>query len=163
MTAFDVIVVLVVVASVGVSIWRGLAREVLSLLSWVGAFWLAQLFAGVMANGLPEALGHSGIRVAVGFTIVLVASLLVFSLMSRLVFHLVKVAGLTTSDRVLGAVFGVLRGGLMVLILVLLGGMTSAPRQAYWREALFSASLVAAALWVKPWLPPEVSRRVNFE
>ena len=47
MTVFDLIVILVVVVSVGFSIWRGLVREVLALLSWIAAFWLARLFAAV--------------------------------------------------------------------------------------------------------------------
>jgi membrane protein required for colicin V production len=46
---------------------------------------------------------------------------------------------------------------------VLLGGMTSAPREPYWRDALLSAPLEAAALWVKPWLPRDMARRVSFE
>jgi membrane protein required for colicin V production len=46
---------------------------------------------------------------------------------------------------------------------VLLGGMTSEPREPYWRHALFSGPLEKMAAWVKPWLPEDIARRVSFE
>jgi membrane protein required for colicin V production len=163
MTVFDLIAVLVVAISVGFSIWRGLVREVLALLSWIAAFWLSKLFAVVVAGWLPSSWSHQGLRIAIGFIAVMLVSLLVFSLASMFIVHLVKVAGLTASDRMLGALFGVLRGLLIVVIMVLLGGMTSEPREAYWRHALFSRPLEKMALWVKPWLPEDIARRVSFE
>ena len=163
MTVFDLVVIVVVAISIGFSIWRGLVREVLSLLSWVAAFWLAKLFAAVVAGWLPSSWSHQGLRIAIGFVAVMLVSWLVLSLVSALVVHLVKVAGLTASDRMLGAVFGLVRGLLIVVILVLLGGMTSEPREPYWRNALFSSPLQKMASWAKPWLPEDIARRVSFE
>jgi membrane protein required for colicin V production len=163
MTLFDLIAILVVAISVGFSIWRGLVREVLALLSWITAFWLARLFAAVVAGWLPVSWTHQGLRMAVGFIAVMLASVLVLSLVSALIVHLVKVAGLSASDRMLGAVFGLLRGLLIVVVLVLLGGMTTEPHELYWRNALFSRPLEKMALWAKPWLPEDFARRVSFE
>ncbi len=63
----------------------------------------------------------------------------------------------------LGAVFGLLRGLLIVVVLVLLGGMTSEPREPYWRNALLSKPLQKLAVWAKPLLPGDIARRVSFE
>ena len=125
MTVFDLIAFLVVAISLGFSIWRGLVREVLALLTWIVAFWLAKLFAAVVAGWLPASLSHQGLRIAIGFIAVMLVSVLVFSLVSMMIVRLVKVAGLTATDRTLGAVFGLVRGLLIVVIMVLLGGMTS--------------------------------------
>ena len=163
MTAFDLIVVLVFAISVGFSIWRGLVREVLALLTWILAFWLAKLFAVVVAGWLPASWSHQGLRIAIGFVAIMLVSVLLLSLVTMLTVHLVKVAGLTYSDRALGAIFGLLRGLLIVVTLVLLGGMTSEPRELYWRQALLSKPLQAAALWVKPLLPEDIAGRVSFE
>jgi membrane protein required for colicin V production len=163
MTVFDLIVIAIVAVSVGISIWRGVVREVLALASWIGAFWIAKELAGFAATWLPESVSNPGMRLMLGFIAVMLASLLVFSLTGMLLVHLVKVAGLTASDRMLGAAFGLLRGLLIAVTVVLLGGMTSAPREPYWSNALLSAPLEAAALWVKPWLPRDVARRVSFE
>jgi len=163
MTVFDLIVIAIVAVSVGISIWRGVVREVVALASWIGAFWIAKELAGLAATWLPDSVSNPGMRLMFGFIAVMLASLLVFSLTGMLLVHLVKVAGLTASDRMLGAAFGLLRGLLIAVTVVLLGGMTSAPREPYWRDALLSAPLEAAALWVKPWLPRDVARRVSFE
>ena len=163
MTLFDFVAVTVVAISVGFSIWRGLVREVLALLSWILAFWLAKLFAAVVAGWLPSSWSHQGLRISIAFVAIMLASVFVLSLVSLLVMHLVKVAGLTASDRMLGAVFGLVRGLLIVVVLVLLGGMTSEPREPYWRNALFSRPLQKMASWAKPWLPEDIARRVSFE
>ena len=163
MTVFDLIVIAIVAVSVGISIWRGVVREVVALASWIGAFWIAKELAGFAATWLPDSVSNPGLRLMFGFIALMLASLLVFSLTGMLLVHLVKVAGLTASDRMLGAAFGLLRGFLIAVTVVLLGGMTSAPREPYWRDALLSAPLEAAALWVKPWLPRDVARRVSFE
>lgn len=163
MTVFDLVVIAIVAVSVGISIWRGMVREVLALASWIGAFWIAKELAGFAATWLPDSITNPGVRLMLGFIAVMLASLLVFSLTGMLIVHLVKVAGLTASDRMLGAAFGLLRGVLIAVTVVLLGGMTSAPREPYWRDALLSDPLEAAALWIKPWLPRDVARRVSFE
>lgn len=163
MTVFDLIVIAIVAVSVGISIWRGVVREVLALASWIGAFWIAKELAGFAATWLPDSVSNPGLRLMFGFIAVMLACLLVFSLTAMLLVHLVKVAGLTASDRMLGAAFGLLRGLLIAVTVVLLGGMTSAPREPYWRDALLSAPLEAAAHWAMPWLPRDVARRVSFE
>ena len=163
MTSFDLIAVLLVAISVGFSIWRGMVREILSLVSWFAAFWLAKLFAAVVASWLPASWSHQGLRIAVSFVAVMLVSVLVFSLISMLIVHLVKTAGLTASDRALGAVFGLVRGVLVLVVLVLVGGMTAEPREPYWRNALLSRPLEKIALLVKPWLPEDIGRRVSFQ
>ncbi len=163
MTLFDLIAVLLVAISVGFSIWRGFVREVLSLLVWILSFWLAKLFAAVVAGWLPVSWTHQSLRITVGFVAVMLVSLLVFGLLSMLVVRLVRSAGLTASDRMLGAAFGLLRGLLILVALVLFGGMTSEPREPYWRNALLAAPLEKMALSVRSWLPEDIARRVSFE
>ena len=91
MTVFDLIAVLVIAISVGFSIWRGFVREVLALLSWIAAFWLARLFAAVVAGWLPSSWSHQGLRIAIGFVAVMLVSVLVLSLVSMFIVRLVKV------------------------------------------------------------------------
>jgi membrane protein required for colicin V production len=163
MTVFDLIAIAIVAVSVGISIWRGLVRELLAVASWVGAFWVAKEYAVVASSWWPVALAHPGLRLMLGFVAVMLTSLLAFSLLSMLAARLVKAAGLTAQDRMLGAAFGLLRGVLIAVTAVLLGGMSSAPREPYWRDALLSAPLETAALWVKPWLPQDIAARISFE
>ena len=62
-----------------------------------------------------------------------------------------------------GMLFGLARGGLIVLVLVLLAGLTTLPRDPIWRNAMLSSPLESLALYVKAWLPGELSRRIKYD
>ena len=75
---------------------------------------------------------------------------------------LLKALGLSPTDRLLGMIFGVARGLVIVLALVVVGSMTMAAQQKWWVEAYFSAPLETAVMAGKPWLPEEIAKRIRF-
>jgi len=163
MTAFDYVVLLTVGLSILLSVMRGVVREVLALLSWAAAFWLANIYTVRFAPMLPEAIPSESLRFLAAFVILFLVALLVMSLLTIGISELVKTVGLSMIDRGLGAVFGLARGVLIVLVLVLLGGLTSLPRQSAWQNAMFSAPLEAFASIAKPWLPDDLSKRIQYD
>lgn len=163
MTAFDYIVLAILGFSVLLSIWRGVVREILALAAWVLAFLAARSYGGVVAGYMPASIETPEWRLLAGLVSVFLVVLVTIALISIAVSALVKAAGLGLADRMLGAVFGLARGMLIVTVLVLLAGLTALPRLAQWRNAMFSPPLEAIALAVKPWLPEEVSRRIRYE
>ncbi|TMG82550.1 MAG: CvpA family protein [Betaproteobacteria bacterium] len=76
--------------------------------------------------------------------------------------RLIRAIGLGFVDRIFGALLGIARGVLIVVIGVLLVGLTTLPRQDWWQNSLFAPSLVNLALTVRPWLPQAWSERLNF-
>jgi membrane protein required for colicin V production len=62
----------------------------------------------------------------------------------------------------LGAVFGLVRGLAIVMIVVLLAGLTALPRQTAWRHAMLNEPLVILANWVKVWLPDDMAKHINY-
>jgi membrane protein required for colicin V production len=163
MTVFDYAVLVILGLSILLSVIRGLVREVLALLAWVVAFVAANLFSGELAALLPEEIPGTELRMLAGFAGVFLAVLLLMSLVAVVASHLVKNAGLAVEDRVFGAAFGLVRGLLVVMALVLLAGLTSLPREQAWREAAFAAPLQAAAVQVRQWLPAELSKRIRYD
>lgn len=163
MTAFDYTVLAIVGFSVIVSVWRGAVRELFALAAWVMAFFVAQAYGTTVSALLPAAMDSAALRVLAGFGLVFVSVLVLAALGGMLLSKLVRAAGLGAADRVLGGVFGLLRGMLAILILVLLGGLTAAPRQPVWREAMLSAPLEAAVLTVRSYLPDELSKRISYD
>jgi membrane protein required for colicin V production len=163
MTLFDVGVAVVVGLSVLLSLIRGLVREVLALAAWIVAFVAANLLAGEVARWMPEALSPEEFRLMAGFVAVFVVVLLAMSVVAIGVSKLVKSAGLGLEDRLLGVVFGLARGVLVVMVFVLLAGFTSLPRQAVWRNAMLSDPLVAFAGIIKPWLPAELAQGIKYD
>jgi membrane protein required for colicin V production len=149
--------------SILLSVIRGLAREILALLAWVVAFVLANLFGGRLAALLPAQIPSEELRLLAGFVGIFFVVLLLMSLVAIGVSGLVKSAGLGLEDRLLGGVFGLARGTLILLVLVLLAGLTSLPKEPVWRNAVFSTPLEALAMAVKIWLPGDLSRRITYK
>lgn len=161
MTAFDYGVIAILLASLALGLWRGLIGEVLALLAWVLAG-LAAWQLGPEVGALITAIADPGLRVLAGYAAVFVGVLIVLALVRLAVRGLLKALGLTAVDRVLGVVFGVARGLLIVFILVAIGGMTSLPKQEWWVKAQLAPPLETAVLASKPWLPPEAAKRIRF-
>jgi membrane protein required for colicin V production len=163
MTVVDYAVLAIVGLSVLISVWRGAVREVLALAAWVIAFLAAQAYAGTVAAYLPPAIETPALRLLAGFGCVFVLVLLLTTLLAVAISVLLRSAGLGPVDRGLGAVFGLARGMLVVVILVLVCGLTTFPRTSAWRDAMLSAPLEAAAASVMPFLPYELARRISFD
>ena len=163
MTLFDLAVLVIIALSVLLSVIRGLIREVLALAAWVIAFLAANVLAGEIAPWLPDTIPSEEFRLLAGFVGVFVAVLIAMSVLAIMASKLVKSAGLGLEDRLLGAVFGLARGLLMVMVVVLLAGLTSLPRQAVWRNAVLSDPLVAFAGHVKAWLPAALAQRIAYD
>jgi membrane protein required for colicin V production len=163
MTWLDYAVVGVFAASLVVGAWRGLVREVLSILGWVIAFLAANLLAGPVGLMMPHAIPSPELRIAAAYVAVFLGSLIVTSLLGLLLSKIVQAAGLGGVDRMLGALFGAARGLLIVLVAALLAGLTSAPRQPYWRDSASGPLLVQAAQALKPLLPQTFSERLRYD
>lgn len=163
MTVFDYAVLVIIGLSILLSLIRGLVREILALLAWVMAFVAANLFGGKLAALLPAGIANEDLRLLAGFVGVFFLVLLLMGLAAMAVSRLVKNAGLGIEDRMLGGLFGLARGALIVMVLVLLAGLTALPKEPVWRNSVFSPSLEAFAISVKTWLPGDLARRITYD
>ena len=163
MTAFDYFVLGIVGASVVISIMRGFAREVLALAGWVIAFVAANALSTTVAGTLMPFVSEPSVRGLTAFVAVFVITLIAMSLIAMLVARLLKSAGLGLEDRLLGGFFGLARGLLIVMLIVLLAGLTALPRQPAWNEAMLSPPLEALAGAIKPWVTQTLSRYISYD
>jgi len=162
MTWVDYAVLGIIGVSVLLSVIHGFVRELLSLASWVVSFLVAQYFAAQAATFLPAAMQNESLRMLAGFLAVFLIVLLASTLLAIAISSLIKRAGLGAADRMLGAVFGLVRGVAVVTIIVLLAGLTALPTTPAWRQAMTSAPLEALANTVKVWLPSDLSKHINY-
>lgn len=162
MTIFDYLVLFVLVCSVLISTMRGLVKEILSLLSWIVAFVVANAYGEELARLLPDMIPGGTMRLIAAFIVLFIGCRLLMGLLMLAVDALIKASGLTLADRGLGGLFGLARGVLIVVATVLLCGMTAIPEQDFWRNALFSPLAETAARTVQPYLPGEFAQRIQF-
>ncbi len=158
MATLDWIFAAVVLASLLLGAWRGLVFEVISVISWVAAFVLAQWFAPQVAGHLPMAGAGESIRYAAAFVLVFVASVFAGGLIAFLVAKLVSTVGLRPVDRILGAAFGAVRGVVVLLAITIVVNMTPLKENAHWKTSQGAQSAETVVAFLKPLLPQEFGK-----
>jgi membrane protein required for colicin V production len=161
-TLFDYAVVLIILVSIVVSVIRGLVKEILSVVGWVTAFILANLYGGTVGEMLPMHGASDGLRLVAGFAIVFILAVFAMALVNVLAGMLVRKIGLAPADRGLGGLFGLARGVLIVVTLVMLGGLTQLPREPFWQNAVLRPLAEAAVETIAPLLPDELVRNLKI-
>ena len=155
----DYVIVLIIIVSALISLWRGFLREVVSLVTWVVGFWVALRFAAQVGDAF-KVIHNPSARVIIGFTILFVSVLIVGMLVNLLISKLMAHIGAGASDRTLGAIFGVVRGVVVVAVLVIMAGFTALPRDPWWRESRLIPYAQATAGWMRGLLPGQVADRM---
>lgn len=160
MPVLDWIFVGVLLTSLLLGAWRGLIFEVLSVLTWIAAFMVAQWLAPDVAQRLPLAGGGEAVRYAAGFALVFVLSVFAGGLLAALAKKLFAAAGLQPADRALGAAFGVARGLVLLLAASVVIAMTPLKASSWWRESVGAGVSMAALNGLKPVLPEAFGKYV---
>jgi membrane protein required for colicin V production len=162
MTLLDYAVLAIAGVSVLLGVIRGFVREVIALASWVAAFVGASAYGGTVAPLLAQQIPDEKWRVLAAVVAVFVVVLVAVNVVALLASKLIKSAGLGVEDRLLGSVFGLARGVLIVLVLVLGAGLTVLPRQPVWKDAMLAAPLEKLAELVKQWLPQGWAKNISY-
>lgn len=153
MAAIDWLALMVVAASLLLGAWRGLLYEVAALAGWVLAFLAARWAAPVLAQWLPMGESPAALRHAVAFVLVFIATAFACGLLAALLRRAARAMGVRPVDRAFGALFGMLRGALLLLLLAALVQLASLREEAWWRQSLSARWLEPALAQLQPFLP----------
>lgn len=163
MNAADIVIIAVLALSTLFGLMRGFVSEVLSLVCWVAAFWVAWAFGDQVARFYGGWLHEPTARIVAGYATCFVAVLIVGALVGWALRKLLDVGGLRGGDRVLGMLFGLARGLLLVTFVVLMLGFTSIPRTAeWWRQSTLLPAFASGAGWFARQLRPEVNHYLEI-
>lgn len=158
----DITIIVIILVSTVISLFRGFVREVLSLVAWVVAFWAAATFAEPASGLLDPYVTVPTARTVLAFIGVLIAALILGGLVNHLIGLLIDKTGLTGTDRLLGGVFGVARGVAIVAIVVLVAGLTELPAAPWWQASQALGPFETAALRIVNWLPPDLAKHFSY-
>ncbi len=162
MNAFDLALAGVVALSALFAFARGIIREVIALATWIVGFIAAIAYAGSLA-GMFGSLGIAPVaKQAIAFGLILLIVLIAGALAARSLAGLIRAIGLGFMDRMLGLVFGVARGIIVLVVFALIAGVTALPKQDWWQNSLLGEPLAQAALSLKPYLPRAWADRLDF-
>jgi membrane protein required for colicin V production len=138
MNDFDILLIVLVALSVLAGCVRGLLRELIALLSWLIGFLLAWSYADQLEPYLGGLLTQAGLRIWVARSLILIAVLVAGMLISGIVTMFVRLSLFSPLDRSLGALFGLLRGVVVVGLLVIGGHALRLDRESWWRASILA-------------------------
>jgi membrane protein required for colicin V production len=116
---FDWVTLAIVLLSVAIGLYRGFGREALALMGWVAAFVLANVLADPLANALRAISDSETVRYLAGWSLVFVGVLAIFKVLASLFAQQMRQPGFNLGNRLLGGVFGLVRGMVVMLAITL--------------------------------------------
>lgn len=148
MNGADWIIVAILAASGLLSLWRGFVKEAISLVVWVAAFGIGITFSPQLSTLLAASVENDSLRLILAFILLFIGTLIVGGLINRILASLLKVTGLSGTDRLLGMVFGVFRGAIVILAcLIIVPPLVAVNEELWWRESM----LIPQFLMLEDW------------
>lgn len=136
--------------SSGIGLIRGLVKEALSLAVWVAAVIIAKTFSPQLAVLLSNAIETPSLRELAAFAVLFVLTLILGAMANYLVGALVKITGLSGTDRLLGLLFGVARGFIIVMmIIVFLPSILPVDQDPWWQQSVLVGQLLQFESWAR--------------
>jgi len=147
LNVFDWILVAIIATSSVFGLLRGFVKELLSLASWVAAFFVARLFSFKLSSFMVDWIDQPQFRLIAAFAILFAVTLVVGALINNVFSRLVSATGLTGTDRLFGMVFGIVRGGLLVIVMVSLLSLTPVSNDLWWQNSLIIPHFILVDEW----------------
>lgn len=171
----DVAICLIILISFSIGIYKGFVKEVLSLASLILALVVAFYLSDYPVQWLMPISQHwggewLGIKVegetivfVISFILIFVTALVIGKLLTDAISNLVsKSTILKGMNRILGGAFGLLRGALIVVLLVIFAGLTKVSVYSWWQQSRLLPPFVNGAQYVVALLPSQYSRHFDF-
>ena len=135
MNAADALIVLIVLGSTLIGLLRGFVREAVSLVSWILAIWSAWKFGPLVEPHLGGLLADPSVAPWIGRLVILVLVLLVGWVVGMLLSYFTRSLGLGAMDRVLGLLFGILRGVVLVGLMIIGSELLHLNQEEWWSRS----------------------------
>ena len=138
MSWVDWLIVVGCLGSAGFGFWRGFAQEALSVLIWLAAIWLAWRFTWVIEPLLGDWVVAPELKIWAARAVIFFLILIAGGLFAWFVRELLRHSGLNSTDRVLGSLFGFVRGVIIVGLVVIGLEYAGLDQDPWWQEAKLS-------------------------
>jgi membrane protein required for colicin V production len=155
LTGADVLIFLVLLGSTLIGLLRGFVREAASLAFWIVAIWAAWKFGPVVEPHLGGLMADPKVAPWVGRLVVLLFVLLIGWLIGMLLSYFTRSVGLGPLDRVMGLLFGVVRGLVLMGLMIIGGELLHLNQEEWWSRS----KLVPYGETVGDWLRAMVGER----
>lgn len=154
----DWVIITIIAVSTLISLKRGFVKEALSLVTWIGAFVIARTFQPQMQSLLEPTVDTPLVRLVAAFAILFFGTLIVGAIVNSLVSQVVRATGLSATDRVLGMVFGLLRGIVVIVVAIAFLRYTPLAKDTWWQSSIMIDRLAVVESWSRRTFGDEFER-----
>jgi len=154
MSVIDWAILVALGLSILIGLLRGFVREVISILGWIAGLFLAIRFSAPLAQQIPLEIEWPIVKTLVAGALIVVACVFVAALLGWVMQQIMSAVKLTAADRLLGAMFGLARGLLVLGVLVFFAHDTTFARQAFWRDSALLPHVEAAVRFAARQIQP---------
>ncbi|ACR11344.1 CvpA family protein [Teredinibacter turnerae] len=146
----DWVILAILVVSSLISLKRGFVKEALSMANWVLAFFVAMTFRDQLSSLLIDHIQTPSVRDMAAFAALFAATLIVGAMVNYLIGELVRMTGLSGTDRLFGMMFGLVRGFVVVMAIILIvPGILPIDQDPWWKESKLIPSLMQFEDWCR--------------
>src|SRR5262245_7107467 len=149
MNGADWIILSIVAISCLIGAWRGFLREAISLGAWVLGVWLAWTFASLLAPHLGGLLAHDQVRIWVARLIILIGVVLLGVVVGFFVTRFSRFSPFGNIDRLLGILFGFVRGAIIVGLFAILGKLVQLDEESWWKRSALMPYASIVGDWMR--------------
>jgi membrane protein required for colicin V production len=157
----DIVLLAVFLLSALVGLWRGFVFEIVSLLGWLLAFVIANAAGPFLADQVPLGNVDPQLRLWGAYILVFVLILLTCTLLARMLRALISATPLSFVDHLLGGVFGVVRGTLILVVVATLVTLSPWADSTTWKNSHGALWLGLALEGLKPILPQSLNVHIK--
>ncbi len=153
MPIIDIIIALALVISIVIGVVRGFVKEFFSIATLVVAIWAALYFGPAIGEYSPSWLSSDELQVWFGRFLIFFVVSIVGGLIGWGASKLIHVALLGGIDRLLGALFGLLRGITLTALFVIGGQFSGFDNDEWWLQSRLLPHFEVVADWIKVMAP----------
>ncbi|MHB8622868.1 MAG: CvpA family protein [Sulfuricaulis sp.] len=163
MNNFDLVIFVMLLIFSLIGAWRGFVHELITLISWVLSVSLAWLFASHLAVLFKRIVDDPAMRQLLAFVLIFIV-VFAFGILASWLIHkyLPTKRGFRIANIALGGLFGAARGGMIVIAIFLVAGLTSFPQRSWWRDATLTPFFERSAVYVTGYLPRDIARHIRY-
>lgn len=163
MNWIDLAIIVIVGISMLTGLFRGLVKEVIALITWIVAIWLAMHYTDSFSNILTPYIKDQKIRSAMTFIDITLSVLIVGAILNAILSFIFKRAGMSGTDRLFGLGFGFLRGVLIIGLVMMIVDMTSLPVKEYRHDSVLYSKFDPLELFLKEHMSDYIQQVLLFE
>ena len=163
LNSFDYMMLVVLIAFAVTGAIRGFVLESLSLVLWPFSAFAAWLFADQSAQFFQSLISDPHLRIVAAFVALFLVAFILGTVVVYFVHRALPLRGvLRKPNAILGGLVGVTRGGIVILIVFLVAGITSLPQRPWWRDSLMAPYFQKAAVTVSAYIPRDIARHIRY-